>query len=113
MSSSHTSKLPRKLSLIGLSLLALIMVLSLLVGCGETASPTPSTQPVTSAPVTTPASSPSATPEASASPSPSTAPAPSNPDMILATTTSTRDSGLLDALLPLFEQKTARSCSAL
>ncbi|MDP2918700.1 MAG: substrate-binding domain-containing protein [Dehalococcoidia bacterium] len=35
-----------------------------------------------------------------------TPPAPANPDIILATTTSTRDSGLLDVLLPIFEQKT-------
>ncbi len=31
---------------------------------------------------------------------------PSNPDLILATTTSTQDSGLLDVLIPDFEQKT-------
>ena len=31
---------------------------------------------------------------------------PSNPDMILATTTSTQDSGLLDVLIPIFEQQT-------
>ncbi|MCX6055703.1 MAG: substrate-binding domain-containing protein [Chloroflexi bacterium] len=31
---------------------------------------------------------------------------PANPEVILATTTSTRDSGLLDVLLPLFEEKT-------
>ena len=35
-----------------------------------------------------------------------TPPKPSNPDMILATTTSTQDSGLLDALIPMFEQQT-------
>lgn len=34
------------------------------------------------------------------------APKPARPDVILATTTSTQDSGLLDVLLPLFEQKT-------
>lgn len=34
------------------------------------------------------------------------APAPGNPDVILATTTSTQDSGLLDVLIPLFEKKT-------
>lgn len=33
-------------------------------------------------------------------------PAPSNPNLILATTTSTQDSGLLDVLVPLFEQQT-------
>lgn len=32
--------------------------------------------------------------------------APANPNLILATTTSTQDSGLLDVLVPLFEQKT-------
>lgn len=32
--------------------------------------------------------------------------APANPNLILATTTSTQDSGLLDVLIPLFEQKT-------
>lgn len=31
---------------------------------------------------------------------------PANPDLILATTTSTQDSGLLDALLPVFGKKT-------
>jgi len=36
---------------------------------------------------------------------PTTAAAPANPDLILATTTSTQDSGLLDVLIPLFEQE--------
>lgn len=34
------------------------------------------------------------------------APKPATPDVILATTTSTQDSGLLDVLVPMFEQKT-------
>jgi tungstate transport system substrate-binding protein len=37
---------------------------------------------------------------------PTTPPKPSNPTLILATTTSTQDSGLLDVLVPAFEQKT-------
>ncbi len=37
---------------------------------------------------------------------PTSVPAPANPDLILATTTSTQDSGLLDVLIPLFEQQT-------
>ncbi len=42
-----------------------------------------------------------------ASPSSTTPPPkPANPDLILATTTSTQDSGLLDVLVPLFQQKT-------
>ena len=32
--------------------------------------------------------------------------APANPDLILATTTSTQDSGLLDVLVPMFEEQT-------
>jgi len=39
-------------------------------------------------------------------PTPATPTPPANPDVILATTTSTQDSGLLDVLLPLFKQKT-------
>ncbi len=34
------------------------------------------------------------------------APTPANPELILATTTSTRDTGLLDVLLPMFQQQT-------
>ncbi|NPA91260.1 MAG: extracellular solute-binding protein [Chloroflexi bacterium] len=43
---------------------------------------------------------------APAPPSTSTAPTPQHKELILATTTSTRDSGLLDVLVPLFEQQT-------
>lgn len=44
---------------------------------------------------------------ASSAPVPSAAPsAPVNPKVILATTTSTQDSGLLDVLIPFFEQNT-------
>ncbi len=35
-----------------------------------------------------------------------TPPKPANPELIMASTTSTRDSGLMDVLLPIFEQKT-------
>ena len=44
-----------------------------------------------------------------ASPAPTAAPAteaPTNPNLILATTTSTQDSGLLDVLVPMFEEQT-------
>jgi tungstate transport system substrate-binding protein len=43
---------------------------------------------------------------ASAAPATQAPPAPANPDLILATTTSTQDSGLLDVLIPLFETET-------
>lgn len=81
--------------------LILGMVLSLaLAACGPTA---PEPAPATEAPA--------AVTEASAAPeAPTEAPAaaepPANPTLILATTTSTQDSGLLDVLVPLFEQQT-------
>lgn len=52
------------------------------------------------------------TPEAEPAPEPETEQAnqevttPENPDIILATTTSTQDSGLLDVLIPIFEEQT-------
>ena len=52
------------------------------------------------------------TPEAEPTPEPETEQAnqevttPENPDIILATTTSTQDSGLLDVLIPMFEEQT-------
>ena len=55
------------------------------------------------------ACAPAATPQPTAVPptqAPTSAPKPSNPDLILATTTSTQDSGLLDVIVPLFEQET-------
>jgi tungstate transport system substrate-binding protein len=64
------------------------LVLSLaLSACG---SPAPTAAPATQAPAAT-----EAAPEA-----------PANPDLILATTTSTQDSGLLDVLIPMFEKQT-------
>jgi tungstate transport system substrate-binding protein len=47
-----------------------------------------------------------ATASATATPAATQPPKPENPDLILATTTSTQDSGLLDMLVPDFEQKT-------
>ncbi len=78
-------------------LLTLLLVLSIAVtACGTSptgggASATPTTAPATEAPVATDA--PTEAPVA----------APANPNIILATTTSTQDSGLLDVLVPLFE----------
>ncbi|MDO8568460.1 MAG: substrate-binding domain-containing protein [Dehalococcoidales bacterium] len=41
-----------------------------------------------------------------ASPATPTAPKPANPEIIMASTTSTQDAGLMDVLLPMFAQKT-------
>jgi tungstate transport system substrate-binding protein len=71
----------------------LIFVLAL-SACAPAPTPAPTPLP-TAAPAT---EAPTSAPTANA--------APANPDLILATTTSTQDSGLLDVLIPLFEQQT-------
>jgi tungstate transport system substrate-binding protein len=53
-----------------------------------------------------PAATPQPTPAPKPTDAPTQVPAPANKDLILATTTSTQDSGLLDDLIPVFEQKT-------
>lgn len=62
--------------------LLVIAIMVIVVGCGTAATPT--------------------------TPAPQTAetPKPARPDLILATTTSTQDSGLLNTLIPAFEKKT-------
>lgn len=73
--------------------LLLILVIGL-SACAPAATPVP-----TSVPTVVPPAEPTAVP-------PTAAPAgPANPNLILATTTSTQDSGLLDVLIPLFEQQ--------
>lgn len=74
-------------------LFSLLLILSvLLTACGAaTATAAPATQP------------PAAT-EAPRTDAPAAAPA--NPIIILATTTSTQDSGLLDVLVPIFQEQT-------
>lgn len=68
----------------------LIMVLSLIMaGCSATSAPTSTPAQPNPAPVTT-----------------TTQPKPDNPQLLLASTTSTHDSGLMDVLLPIFEQQT-------
>jgi len=69
--------------------LGLLAVLAIsLAACAPAATPVPAT------PTTAPTSA------------PTQPPAPANPELILATTTSTRDTGLLDVLLPMFKADT-------
>lgn len=78
-------------------LLTLGLILAIaLSACGSSA---PTTAPATEAP---------AAAEAPATATHTEAPvvAPANPNIILATTTSTQDSGLLDVLVPMFEEQT-------
>jgi tungstate transport system substrate-binding protein len=99
------SKTPR----IVLLNLAVILVL-VLSACAPaaTAAPTqvPTTAPAvpaTQAPTTVP---PTSVPTVPPTQAPTAFPTPANPNLILATTTSTRDTGLLDVLLPMFKQQT-------
>jgi len=72
-----------------------LLLVGALAACAPAAAPTA-------------APAPSAMPPATASVSPTDAPfpLPERPDLILATTTSTQDSGLLDALVPAFQDAT-------
>ena len=67
-----------------------------LTACGPAA---PTAAPATEAPVI-------ATEAPTAAPTEAPVAAPANPNLILATTTSTQDSGLLDVLVPMFEAQT-------
>jgi tungstate transport system substrate-binding protein len=88
---------------ITLYLSTLLVLLSLaLSACGPAVTPeAPAVVPPTAAPTAVP---PTAVP--TAVPPTATPAGPANPDLILATTTSTQDSGLLDVIIPLFEQQT-------
>lgn len=73
---------------------SIIVCALMLSACAPAAAPEPTA--VVAPPTTQPSAVPPTATEA----------APANPDMILATTTSTQDSGLLDVLVPLFQQET-------
>jgi tungstate transport system substrate-binding protein len=74
-----------------------LMLMTLAVGCSSTATTTTTTPISTTTHTTTPTTVPTTTPATTK---------PSSPDMILATTTSTRDTGLLDVLIPMFQTQT-------
>jgi tungstate transport system substrate-binding protein len=92
--------------------LLLFIVLQPLAGCAWVAAPTaPTAAPPSQAPAPTKAPEPVKAPEPTKAPEPSKAPAPvvrKPGTLLLATTTSTADTGLLDAILPIFEK--ANNC---
>jgi tungstate transport system substrate-binding protein len=78
------------------AVICILLVLSVVVaGCAPAVKTPPAAAPA-AAPATVPA----------VVPAPSK---PSNPEIIMASTTSTGDSGLMDALIPIFQQKTGYS----
>jgi len=81
--------------------LFLVVSIALLSVLASGCAPATPAAPATSAPG-------SAVPATDVPPTaaPTAVAAPANPNLILATTTSTQDSGLLDVLIPLFEQQT-------
>jgi tungstate transport system substrate-binding protein len=70
-------------------LISILILASVVIGVTGCASPAPASTPATPAPAPT-----------------TTPPKPANPEVILATTTSTADTGLLDVLGPMFKEKT-------
>src|SRR5690242_21567540 len=93
-------------------LLGTILVALLLAACGPTAAPASrdgsaaSSAPAAASGPPAPAASDTSGPAIAVQPTVQLEPAakPDNPELILATTTSTQDSGLLDVLIPVFEQ---------
>jgi tungstate transport system substrate-binding protein len=77
----------------------LLIVFALALGACVPATPEPTEAPATSVPTAVPLTATAIPP----TPEPTI---PANPTLILATTTSTQDSGLLDVLIPLFEAET-------
>jgi tungstate transport system substrate-binding protein len=79
----------------------LTLLVLVLAACAPAATPTaaPTEPPATQVVATV---APTATVEPSITPYPT----PANPNLILATTTSTQDSGLLDVLIPMFQEQT-------
>ena len=75
--------------------LSLIAVFAVALNACATAAPTPAEPPVV----------PTEVPSTAVPPAPEPT-IPANPNLILATTTSTQDSGLLDVLIPVFETET-------
>lgn len=95
------------------ALLAVFVALAtVLVACGggTTTAPATSSTPPTTAPPTSTTAPPTTAPPTSTAPTTTppttTGGAPANPDVIMASTTSTRDSGLMDVLIPVFEKNT-------
>ena len=103
------------------SALVAVAAVLMLAGCSSPSTPTTTTPiatpmatttpaattPVASVPATSqPAATPAATPTPTPTPTQTTPPTPANPTLIMASTTSTRDSGLMDELIPIFQQQT-------
>jgi tungstate transport system substrate-binding protein len=89
------------------SLVVLIIIAGMLVACTQPApASAPAQAPAAQAPAPT-AVPPTAAPEPTKAPEATTAPTPTKVpgDLVLATTTSTADSGLLTYLLPFFEKQ--------
>jgi tungstate transport system substrate-binding protein len=113
---THGKQLTRKLALVNLSLVSILLFLMLVTGCtspAAPASPSASASPTANVSPSTAQASPtlsaSASPSLSIAPSPSPSAAPrtsyNSKELLLSSTTSVRDSGLMDKLIPLFQQK--------
>ena len=88
----------------------LVAISLITVACGTTTSvtttPVTTTAAVISGVTTSAAASTTTGTNTSTTTTTTTPPKPANPELILSSTTSTRDSGLMDVLVPLFEKET-------
>jgi tungstate transport system substrate-binding protein len=89
----------RKILNLFLVLVLAVGLVGLISGCSSGTTTTPTV--TTTSPVTTATTAPATT-----TPAPTTVTPPENPELIMASTTSTRDSGLMDVLIPVFEKET-------
>ncbi len=97
-----------------LQVLSFLMIVVFLAACTPAAPATeapaaavPATEvPAAAAPATAVPNTQAPAPTDTAVPATEAPAAPANPEIILATTTSTRNSGLLDVLLPMFQEQT-------
>jgi tungstate transport system substrate-binding protein len=86
--------------------LFLIAAVALLAACGSDSSNNTAATATSRATPAASAASATTAPQAAATTAPTQRPKPARPDIIVSTTTSTVDSGLLDVLQPAFEQQT-------
>ena len=90
---------------IALMVFMLLGLVSIAASCSSNAT-TPATTQATTPAITTQPTTPATTPATTPPVTTTTPPKPANPEIIMASTTSTRDSGLMDVLIPIFEKQT-------
>jgi tungstate transport system substrate-binding protein len=89
---------------LALALILLATLVAMLIGCSTTTTAPGTTSTVTTTATTTATSTTTQVSTTTSTVAPPTTPA--NPELIMASTTSTQDSGLMDVLTPIFDKET-------